>query len=327
MRRLPVLAGAASLLILLLLLSLTLGAKSIAPAEVWQALTGHCQGVDCTIIRQSRLPRTLAGLLAGMALGLSGALMQTLTRNPLADPGLLGVNAGAGFAVVLGIVLFGVASPAEWLGLAFGGALLSALLVAVTGMWGGRASPVRLTLAGVALGAVLEGITSGLTLLNPDLYDVLRFWSSGSLDIRQLSMLHTIFPAIALGTLLALAQAGALNSLSMGDDLAAALGTPVRRTLALGLIAIALLCGAATAAVGPIAFVGLMTPHLARGLLGQDHRWWLPGTLLLTPCLLLTADIIGRVLVPGELRVSVVTAILGAPLLIVLVRREMGRRC
>ncbi|MBS6437893.1 Fe(3+)-siderophore ABC transporter permease [Pantoea sp.] len=326
MRQLTAIAASGTLLLLLLVLSLMLGAKSIAIHDVYLALTTHCGSADCVIVREARLPRTLAGLLAGCALGLAGALMQSLTRNPLADPGILGVNAGAGFAVVLGIALFGADSPADWLGFAFVGALLASLLVALTGaLGGGRVNPVRLTLAGVALGAVLEGLTSGLSLLNPDIYDHLRFWHSGSLDIRSFAVLRATWPAVAVGALIALLLARALNTLSMGGDLATALGTRVARTQLLGLLAIALLSGAATAAVGPIAFVGLMTPHLARWLWGNDHRWMLPGTLLITPCLLLAADILGRLMVPGELRVSVVTALLGAPMLIVLVRRKLGR--
>jgi len=326
MRQLTAIAASGTLLLFLLALSLMLGAKSIAIHDVSLALTTSCGSADCVIVREARLPRTFAGLLAGCALGLAGALMQSLTRNPLADPGILGVNAGAGFAVVLGIALFGADTPADWLGFAFVGALLASLLVALTGaLGGGRVNPVRLTLAGVALGAVLEGLTSGLSLLNPDIYDHLRFWHSGSLDIRSFAVLRATWPAVAVGALIALLLARALNTLSMGGDLATALGTRVARTQLLGLLAIALLSGAATAAVGPIAFVGLMTPHLARWLWGNDHRWMLPGTLLITPCLLLAADILGRLMVPGELRVSVVTALLGAPMLIVLVRRKLGR--
>lgn len=314
------------LLLLLLALSLMLGAKSIALHDVTHALFSSCTSADCVIVRDARLPRTLAGLLAGIALGIAGALMQSLTRNPLADPGILGVNAGAGFAVVIGIALFGADSPLDWLGFAFAGALIASLLVALTGaLGGGRVNPVRLTLAGVALGAVLEGLTSGLSLLNPEIYDHLRFWHSGSLDIRNFSVLKTTFPAVVIGCAVALLLARSLNSLSMGGDMATALGTRVARTQLFGLLTIALLSGAATAAVGPIAFVGLMTPHLARWLVGNDHRWLLPATLLMTPCLLLAADILGRIAVPGELRVSIVTAILGAPMLIVLVRRKLGR--
>ena len=179
--------GLLLLLIIATALSLLIGAKSLPASVVLEALSGTCQSADCTIVLDARLPRTLAGLLAGGALGLAGALMQTLTRNPLADPGLLGVNAGASFAIVLGAALFGYSSAQEQLAMAFAGALVASLIVAFTGsQGGGQLSPVRLTLAGVALAAVLEGLTSGIALLNPDVYDQLRFWQAGSLDIRNL---------------------------------------------------------------------------------------------------------------------------------------------
>ncbi|MEX9251966.1 Fe(3+)-siderophore ABC transporter permease [Pseudenterobacter timonensis] len=317
-----------SLLLILLLaiaLSLLTGAKSLPGAVVIDALFGTCQSVDCTIVLDARLPRTLAGLLAGAALGLAGALMQTLTRNPLADPGILGVNAGASFAIVLGAALFGFSSPMEQLGMAVCGALAASLVVAFTGsQGGGQLSPVRLTLAGVALGAVLEGLSNGIALLNPDVYDQLRFWQAGSLDIRTLQTLKAVVIPVVIAGAVALLSSRALNSLSLGSDTATALGSRVARTQLTGLLAIAVLCGSATAVVGPIAFIGLMMPHMARWLVGADHRWSLPVTLLATPALLLFADIIGRLLVPGELRVSVVSAFIGAPVLIFLVRRKRG---
>lgn len=311
--------GLLLLLIIATALSLLIGAKSLPASVVLEAFSGTCQSADCTIVLDARLPRTLAGLLAGGALGLAGALMQTLTRNPLADPGLLGVNAGASFAIVLGAALFGYSSAQEQLAMAFAGALVASLIVAFTGsQGGGQLSPVRLTLAGVALAAVLEGLTSGIALLNPDVYDQLRFWQAGSLDIRNLHTLKVVLIAGATALLLS----RALNSLSLGSDTATALGSRVARTQLIGLLAITVLCGSATAVVGPIAFIGLMMPHMARWLVGADHRWSLPVTLLATPALLLFADIIGRVIVPGELRVSVVSAFIGAPVLIFLVRRK-----
>ena len=275
--------GLLLLLALAAALSLTIGAKSLPIGTVFTAFSGTCQSADCTIVLDARLPRTLAGLLAGVALGLAGALMQTLTRNPLADPGLLGVNSGASFAIVLGAALFGITSPQEQLLLAFCGALCASLLVAFTGsQGGGQLSPVRLTLAGVALAAVLEGLSNGIALLNPDVYDQLRFWQAGSLDIRTLQTLKIVLLPVVVAGIAAL------------------------------LLSV----------VGPIAFIGLMMPHMARWLVGADHRWSLPVTLLATPALLLFADVIGRLLVPGELRVSVVSAFLGAPVLIWLVRRQ-----
>lgn len=324
-RRALTLFGLLILLIVAMALSMLVGAKTVPASVIVDALTGTCQSADCTIIRDARLPRTLAGLLAGGALGLAGALMQTLTRNPLADPGLLGVNAGASFAIVLGAALFGAASPVEQLALAFGGALIASLIVAFTGsQGGGQLSPVRLTLAGVALAAVLEGLSSGISLLNADVYDQLRFWQAGSLDIRTLQTVKIVLLPVLLAASIALISSRALNSLNLGSDTATALGSKVARTQLSGLLAITVLCGSATAVVGPIAFIGLMMPHLSRWLVGADHRWSLPVTLIATPALLLFADIIGRLLVPGELRVSVVSAFIGAPVLIILVRRARG---
>ena len=311
--------GLLIVLIIAVALSLLIGAKPLPFSVVLDAFTGTCQSADCTIVLDARLPRTLAGLLAGGALGLAGALMQTLTRNPLADPGILGVNSGA----VLGAALFGLSSPQEQLLMAFCGAFGASLLVAFTGsQGGGQLSPVRLTLAGVALAAVLEGLSSGIALLNPDVYDQLRFWQAGSLDVRTLQTLKIVLIPVLIAGLVTLLLSRALNSLSLGNDTATALGSRVARTQLIGLLAITVLCGSATAVVGPIAFIGLMMPHMARWLVGADHRWSLPVTLLATPALLLFADVLGRLLVPGELRVSVVSAFIGAPVLIWLVRRQ-----
>ena len=312
-------------LVVMVIVSLQTGAVKVTFGETVNALLGRCHSVNCTVVLDSRLPRTLAGLLAGTALGVAGALMQTLTRNPLADPGLLGVNAGASFAIVLGIAFFGAQTPADYLVFAFAGAFLAAALVAVTGLaTGAQFSPLRLVLVGVALAAVLEGVGSGISLLNPLVYDQVRYWQAGSLDVRGLGQLQLASAPVLVGLGLALMLARSLDSIGMGGDLALALGTRVGRTQLLGLLAIALLCGAATAVVGPVAFVGLMIPHLARWIAGPVHRRMLPWTLLLTPLLLLCADVLGRVVAPAELRVSVMTALLGAPVLIVLARRPRG---
>lgn len=321
--RAAILAGLLALLVVMSVISLTTGAQAIPAATVRDALFSACTTPECTIILDARVPRTLAGIIAGAALGLAGALMQTLTRNPLADPGLLGVNSGASFAIVLGAAFWGFTSPLSMMGMAFCGALVASLTVALTGsQGGGQLSPVRLTLAGVALAAVLEGLSNGIALLNPDVYDQLRFWQAGSLDIRTLVTLKAALLPMLTGSVIALLASRALNSLSMGSDTATALGNRVVGTQVAGLIAVTLLCGSATAITGPIAFIGLMMPHLARWLVGPDHRWILPTTLLATPSLLLLADVIGRVIVPGELRVAIVSAFIGAPVLIYLVRRK-----
>lgn len=320
------LTGAVLCLLLLAVVciaSLSIGAKAIPPSIVWQSLTGQLSGADSTIVLNARLPRTLAGLLVGAALGGAGALIQALTRNPLADPGILGINAGASFAMALGITLFGVSGMASGLGFAWGGALVACVVVWLIGsMSGGRVNPLRLTLAGVALSAVLGGFTSCLSLLNPQTFDRMRFWQAGTLDIRSLYSVGAVAPAIFIGVALALVASRSLNNLSMGDDLAAALGTRVVLVRVLALLSVMLLCGSSTALVGPIGFVGLMVPHVARFWVGADRRWILIYSFLLAPVLLLTADIAGRLMVAGELRVSIVTALIGAPVLIWLVRQR-----
>lgn len=311
------------ILLIVCVASLTIGAKTIPPSVVWQSLTGAIQNADSTIILQARLPRTFAGLLVGAALGGAGALIQALTRNPLADPGILGINAGASFAMALGITLSGISGIAGGLGFAWGGALVASVAVWLIGsLSGGPVNPVRLTLAGVALTAVLGGFTSSLSLLNPQTFDQMRFWQAGSLDIRDLHSTGLVAPAIFAGIALALMVSRSLNNLSMGDDLAAALGTRLVRVRVLALLAVVLLCGSSTALVGPIGFVGLMVPHVARFWVGADRRWILIYAFLLAPILLLTADIMGRLMVAGELRVSIVTALIGAPVLIWLVRQR-----
>ncbi|WP_139273721.1 Fe(3+)-siderophore ABC transporter permease [Yersinia ruckeri] len=311
------------LLLIIMACSLMFGAKAIPLQRVWQSLLGEYHGQDSMLILASRLPRTLMGVLAGAALGLAGAVIQALTRNPLADPGILGVNAGASFAVIVGITVFGANAVGGYMVFAFIGAMITTLLVYWVGTLGsGRVNPLRLTLSGVAIGAVLAGISSGISLTHPMVYDSVRFWEAGSLDIRNMSVVIAVTPAIVVGTIIALLLARPLNAMHMGEDLAAALGAHIGRTQFWAVVAVTLLCGAATAAVGPIAFIGLMVPHIARWLVGPNQNWILPFTLVMTPILLLFSDIIGRFLVPGELRVSVVTAFIGAPLLIILVRRN-----
>lgn len=310
-------------LFVIMALSLCIGAKPLSIDLLWQVFTGKEQGLPKTIIFEGRLPRTLNGLLVGMALGISGALIQAVTRNPLADPGILGINLGASFAIAIAIVFLGATQFSEFFMYAAIGSLLASLLVYYVGsLGGGKVDPLKLTLAGVALGAVFGGLSSALTLFNPMAFDQIRFWSVGSLDVRTLSVPFFIAPIVILGSLLAMGIAPALNAFGLGDSLAAALGSKPARTQLLALIIITLLCGAATAAAGPIGFISLMMPHISRWMVGPDQRWIIPFCCILTPCLLLTADILGRVLIVGELRVSIVTAFIGAPILIYLVRRK-----
>lgn len=315
---------AVALLGLMTLVSVAVGAKSIPLDEVAQVLVHDDGSEQAAIVRELRIPRTLVGLAIGCALGLAGALMQAITRNPLADPGLLGIDAGAAAAVVLAISLLGVRGIESYMWFAFLGAAVASLAVYALGSTGrGGATPVRLALAGTAILAALTALIEGVTLLDPMAFDQFRFWSVGSLSGRGLDVLLPIAPFLIIGGLIALALARPLNALALGDDAGRALGAHVGRTRALTAVAIILLCGGATAVAGPIVFVGLAIPHVARAITGPDLRWVLPYSMLLGALLLLSADVLGRIVVrPGELQVGIVTALLGAPVFIALVRRR-----
>ena len=320
------LIGAAVLLVGIAAASMFVGSGNIPADTVWRALVSGGGNTDAILVTDYRVPRTILGVAAGIALGLAGALLQAITRNPLADPGILGVNAGAYFAIVIGITFFGAGAISSYVWWAFGGAILTTVAVFLVGSRGrAGATPVRLVLAGVALGAVLGGISLGITLLHPDTFDRIRFWAVGSLQSRQLDIVVGVLPFIVVGTLLALVLSRTLNVVALGDDLAKSLGAHVTRTRVLGLVAITLLCGAATAAVGPISFLGLMVPYVARALFGPDQRWVIPFTLVLAPIIFLSADMLGRVLVSSELPVGIVTAFIGAPVLILIIRRKQAK--
>ncbi|MER6914523.1 iron chelate uptake ABC transporter family permease subunit [Streptomyces sp. NPDC000594] len=330
-RRLPVLLAAVVLLLATTLLSLMVGARPIDPATVWDALTGIARGIDPAtlpdehvMVREGRLPRTVTGLVVGAALGLCGALIQAFTRNPLADPGILGVNAGASFAVTLAVGVLGFTDPSGFIWFALAGAFVLTVLVYVLGSLGSQgATPVKLTLAGVALTAVFSGFTTALTLKNTATFDTMRFWGIGSLGGRPLDILTVAGPLLAAGALLGLLCARPLNALALGDDTAVSLGARLGPTRVAVVLAVTLLAGTSVAVAGPISFVGLMVPHIVRWITGPDQRWVLPLTLLVAPAFLLAADIVARVVLPsGELRVGLVTALVGAPVLIVLVRRR-----
>jgi iron complex transport system permease protein len=322
--RLKLLVLSAAILIVLCITSLLIGARPVALSTAFEALFAYDPAsAEHIIIRDYRLPRTLLGVLCGAAFGVSGALIQAATRNPLADPGILGVNAGAAFFVTLAVGLFGFHAIASYLWFAFLGAITVTLLVYAVGARGrDGATPVRLVLSGVALSAVLGGIGSSITLLDPLAFDSLRLWSIGSLAGRNIDVVLTVAPFIVCGLVLSLCVAPSLNAIALGDDPSRALGVNLARTRILVVIAVTLLAGGATAAAGPIGFVGLMVPHVVRWLTGPDQRRIIPFTILCSPILLLAADIAGRlVLFPGELEAGIVTAFIGAPVLIALARR------
>ncbi|WP_146341780.1 iron ABC transporter permease [Nesterenkonia sp. NBAIMH1] len=312
-------------LTLVCLLSVSVGSKSIPPGTVFEAFSDYSpQHDELFIVRELRLPRTIVAVVVGTALGVAGALVQALTRNPLADPGILGVNAGAAFMVAIGIGVFGAASVQSYVWFAFLGALIVTLAVYLIGSAGrGPTDPVRLTLAGVALGAVLSGATTGLMLIDPQTFDHMRAWNAGSVVGRGYGVLLPVVPFIAAGVFIALAVTRSLNAIALGEDLAVAMGARVRTTRVLGVIAVTLLAGGATALAGPIGFVGLMIPHAARWITGPDQRWIFAYTMIMAPLLLVLSDTLGRIVMrPGELPVGIVTAFVGAPVLIVLVRRK-----
>ncbi|MEV5981008.1 iron chelate uptake ABC transporter family permease subunit [Streptomyces sp. NPDC052114] len=316
--RIGLLVGGLVLLAAIAVLSIGVGARSISPTEVVRALLDY-QGTDeHVIVRDVRAPRALLAIAVGAALAVAGALIQTLARNPLAEPGILGVTAGAGFAITVGSGLGLAAGQGGQLGCAVVGSVLAALLVAAVG----RRSPLRLVLTGVALTAILNGVALGMRLMLPDTFDVYRFWSVGSLAAREQAPLALPLTAIGVCLVGALLLSRALNALSLGESVAHTLGASVTRVRVLTLVLITVLSGAATAVAGPILFVGLIVPHLVRKPAGGSVPWLMLYTMVLGPILLLIADIGSRVLLPtGEVPVAIVTAFLGGPMLIWAVRR------
>jgi ABC-type Fe3+-siderophore transport system permease subunit len=324
-RRLTALAVLLVLVVAATLASVAIGTRSIGLGQVWQALVDpSATGDEAVIVRQLRVPRTVLGLLVGLALGIAGALMQGHTRNPLGDPGLLGVTAGASLAVVLAISLLGVATPLGYIWFAFAGALGGAVLVYAIGSAGrGGATPITLALAGAALSALLYALVRTVLVSDQQALDSFRFWVVGALAGRGGDIAVAVAPFVLAGVLLALVNSPALNLLGLGEDVARGLGQRIWLARLVGLAAITLLCGAATAACGPIAFVGLVVPHVVRALTGPDHRWLVPCSGLAGAVLLLAADVLGRVVArPGELQVGIVLALVGAPFFIALVRRR-----
>ncbi|MFI0352962.1 FecCD family ABC transporter permease [Actinomadura sp. 9N407] len=314
-----VLAGAASLAV---------GARALGPGEVWRGLFAS-PGPDQRlteirlIVQTVRVPRTVLAIVAGIALGVGGALIQGCTRNPIADTGLLGVNSGASFAVVSAIALFGFTDPFQYVWFAFLGAAVAGVVVfGLASIGRGAGNPLTLVLAGQGITVFLIAMTTAVSLSDQASLNALRFWNAGSVAGVRFDVIWPVTAFIAVGLVLALSTLPALNLLNLGDDVARALGVNIalRRTVAI--VAITLLAGAATAACGPIAFLGLMVAHVARYLTGPDYRWLVPYAGLLGAVVLLACDIVGRVVVrPGELDAGIVVALLGAPFFAVLVWR------
>ncbi|QCY48059.1 Iron ABC transporter permease [Glutamicibacter creatinolyticus] len=324
-RKLGVCLGLLLLLILGVGASLALGARPVPLASVLGTLADYDAANPEHAVVHSRIARTVGALVTGAALGLAGAGMQGLTRNPLADPGILGLNAGAALAVVASIALFGSLGLGGMMLAAFAGAAAVMTLVYLVASIGREgATPIKLALAGAALAVGLTAVTNALLMISRAALDEFRFWQIGTLAARGVDTYLTALPVVLLGCLIVLGTARVSNAVAMGEQTATALGFNLGRMRLLGSIGIVLLAGTATAVAGPIAFVGLIIPHAVRLLIGSDYRWLMPGCLLAGPVLMLAADVLGRLIAPpGEVQAGVMCALVGAPLFIALMRRGM----
>ncbi|AFV90547.1 iron ABC transporter permease [Acidipropionibacterium acidipropionici] len=304
--------------------SVGIGSRTVPPAQIWQALTDPSVSTIAAEAVRSRVPRTVLGLLVGASLAVSGALMQGITRNPLADPGILGVNAGAAAFVVIGMAYIGLNSAGQYIWLAVAGAALAAAAVWAVGSGGrGRPSPLRLALAGAVMAAVLTSITQAVLLPRAEMLQSFRTWQAGGIEGARFDQMTGVLPFFLVGAVLAVFSGRALNSLALGDEMASGLGLSVGRTRLLVACAAVLLAAASTALAGPIGFVGLIVPHAVRAVVGADNRWVLAWSVVVGPLLLLVADVVGRVVTrPTDIQVGIVMAIIGAPVFIVLVRNR-----
>ncbi|MFI9204867.1 FecCD family ABC transporter permease [Streptomyces sp. NPDC053048] len=323
-RRVGWTAAAVVALLVAILLSLAVGSRPVAPSQVLHALLHDGDDSATTIVRSMRLPRTAVGLMVGAALAMAGTVMQGVTRNPIADPGLLGISQGAALGVVLAIAVAGVHHPGDYVWFAFAGAAVASVAVyAIAARGRGGASPLKLALAGAALNALIVSVINGILTTQAATLDEFRFWQIGSIAGPGSDMALKIWPFLLAGTVLVLSVARGLDALALGEDVAKGLGQNVALVRITGGIGATVLTGVGVAAAGPIAFLGLAVPHIVRALVGADHRWVLPMAALVGPVMLLGADVIGRILYEGsEVPSGVMTALIGLPFLVLLVRRK-----
>ncbi|PZT69230.1 iron ABC transporter permease [Streptomyces sp. SW4] len=307
-----------------MLLSLSVGARPVAPSAVYEALLHGGHGEAAEVVREMRLPRTLVGVLVGAALALAGTVLQGITRNPVADPGILGISQGAAVGVVLAIAFAGVHTLAGYVWFAFAGAAVAAVAVYAVAAGGrGGATPVKLALGGAAVNALLVAVVTAVLTTRAAALDEFRFWQVGSLSGRDAEIAGQVWPFLLAGLVLVLSVARGLDALALGDDVARGLGQRVALVRIAGGLGATVLTGAGVAAAGPIAFVGLAVPHIARAIVGGGHRWVLPLAALLGPVMLLVSDVVGRIVFPpGEVPAGVSTALIGVPFLVLLVRRK-----
>ncbi|MEU4620738.1 iron ABC transporter permease [Actinoplanes sp. NPDC023801] len=308
------------------LASVAFGSRIVGWSDIVAATGGTDETLDQAAVVK-RIPRTVLAALAGAALALSGAVMQGVTRNPLADPGILGINMGAMLAIAVAMVTVGLSTATEYIWVAIAGAALSAVFVYAVGSLGrGGATPLKIALAGAATSAALASLVVAVVLPRGDIAENFQSWQVGGVGGASWESIVQVLPFLIAGLVVCLLSARPLNSLALGDELAAGLGERVaiaRGAAALGAV---VLCGAATAVAGPIAFVGLIVPHMCRLLVGLDHRWLLPFVTLAGAALLTFADVLGRVVNrPDEIEAGIITALIGAPFFIYIVRRQKVR--
>ncbi|MFI6940561.1 FecCD family ABC transporter permease [Streptomyces sp. NPDC050418] len=320
-----VLTGAAVLALLLaVLLSLAVGARAIAPSAVIDALLHGGESDAAQVVRELRVPRTMIGLMVGAALALAGTALQGITRNPIADPGILGISQGASVAVVLAIAYAGIHTLTGYVWFAFAGAGLASVAVyAIASSGRGGATPVKLALGGAAINALLVSVTMAVLTTKASALDEFRFWQVGSIAGRGSDVVGQVWPFLLVGVVLVFSVARGLDALALGEDVAKGLGQRVATVRIVGGLGATVLTGVGVAAAGPIAFIGLAVPHIARAVVGSDHRWVLPMAALIGPVMLLVSDVIGRVVFPpSEVPAGVMTALIGVPFLVTLVRRK-----
>ncbi|MFJ3694663.1 FecCD family ABC transporter permease [Streptomyces sp. NPDC090052] len=317
-------AAAVLALLLAVLLSLAVGARAIAPSAVIDALLHGGHSNTAEVVRQLRVPRTLIGLMVGAALALAGTVLQGITRNPIADPGILGISQGASVGVVLAIAFAGIHTLTGYVWFAFAGAAVASVAVyAIASRGRGGATPVKLALGGAAINALLVSVVQAVLTTKASALDEFRFWQVGSIGGRDTDIVGQIWPFLLVGVVLVASVARGLDALALGDDMAKGLGQKVATVRIVGGIGATVLTGVGVAAAGPIAFIGLAVPHIARAIVGSDHRWVLPMAALIGPVMLLVSDTIGRVVFPpSEVPAGVMTALIGVPFLVTLVRRK-----
>ncbi|MET9531013.1 MULTISPECIES: iron ABC transporter permease [unclassified Streptomyces] len=323
-RRIAWTAAAVVALLLAVLLSLAVGARAIAPSAVIDALLHGGHSNTAEVVRELRVPRTLIGLMVGVALALAGTVLQGITRNPIADPGILGISQGASVGVVLAIAFAGIHTLTGYVWFAFAGAAVASVAVyAIASRGRGGATPVKLALGGAAINALLVSVVQAVLTTKASALDEFRFWQVGSISGRDTDIVGQIWPFLLVGVVLVASVARGLDALALGDDMAKGLGQKVATVRIVGGIGATVLTGVGVAAAGPIAFIGLAVPHIARAIVGSDHRWVLPMAALIGPVMLLVSDTVGRVVFPpSEVPAGVMTALIGVPFLVTLVRRK-----